>query len=44
MANPVWVDMLLLLWFFLVLLLGFLWGWWCASGFKINKEKNEDTK
>ncbi len=34
MANPLWVDMLLLLCFFLVLLAAFLYGRWCASGFK----------
>ena len=37
MANPIWVDMLLLLCFLLTLLVAFLWGWWCASGFKVNR-------
>jgi len=36
MANPMWVDILLLLWVFFVLLLGYLYGYWCASGFKAN--------
>jgi len=39
MANPLWVDIVLLVWFFLILALGFLWGWWCASGFEMKGGK-----
>lgn len=38
-TNPIWVDVLLLLWFFLILVAGFLYGWWCASGFGLNRRK-----
>jgi len=44
MANPIWVDILLLLCFFLVLIVAFLYGWWCASGFTAFKKTRGNRK